>query len=123
MDPFIKFRDDVNTRIQQLLSTNNVFRVELNHKDELWDAYLNSFAPEHNPLYETKTEHDCNCCKSFIRNIGTLISINEKYEYETIWDIQVDPIYKASVKAMKDIVLNRPIKNVYLNKEHKLGNK
>jgi len=44
-------------------------------KDELWDLYLASFPEGVNPFYKARTEHDCNCCKNFIRDIGGLVAI------------------------------------------------
>ena len=32
-------------------------------KDALWDTYLASFPEGSNPVYKTRTEHDCQCCK------------------------------------------------------------
>jgi len=36
--------------------------MEVIKKDVIWETYLNAF-----PTEETRQEHICNCCKSFIR--------------------------------------------------------
>ena len=42
-------------------------------KDELWDTYLGSFPEGSNPIFRERTEHDCSCCKQFIRTMGDVV--------------------------------------------------
>lgn len=53
---------------------------------ELYDLYLKSFPEGTNPVYKTNTEHDCNCCKQFIRTIGTAVSIKNGV-VSTVWNV------------------------------------
>lgn len=46
-------------------------------KQQLWDTYLNSFPDGSNPMYKIRTEHDCNCCKNYIRQMGNVVAIVE----------------------------------------------
>lgn len=48
--------------------------------------YLASFPPGTNPIYKTNTEHDCTCCKNWIRNLGNVVAIVDG-RMETMWDI------------------------------------
>ena len=44
-------------------------------KDEMWETYLKSFPKGANPIFRERTEHDCNCCKNFIRAVGNVVEI------------------------------------------------
>ena len=43
--------------------------------DRLWEIYLASFPLGSNPIYKTRTEHDCGCCRHFVRSLGGLVNI------------------------------------------------
>lgn len=55
-------------------------------KHAVSDMYLASFPPGTNPIYKTNTEHDCTCCKNWIRNLGNVVAIVDG-RMETMWDI------------------------------------
>jgi hypothetical protein len=54
--------------------------------DDLWTTYLAAFPEGTNPIYRERTEHDCSCCKQFIRNIGNVVTIQDG-KLVSIWDI------------------------------------
>ena len=50
------------------MSTKPLYRTNV-VLDEIKDIYLAAFPAGTNPMYITNTQHDCTCCKSFIRNV------------------------------------------------------
>ena len=56
------------------MSVHPCFRVEISG-DELWNAYLGAFPDGANPIFRKRTEHDCSCCKSFIRTMGNVVAV------------------------------------------------
>lgn len=102
---------------------NQLYRVGLD-KNQIWDTYLGSFPAGTNELYRERSEHDCNCCKSFIRNIGGVVAMVDG-NIQTIWDIEdsdnVDNAYKVVAKAMDDLVRSSKITNPYLHYETSVG--
>ena len=55
---------------------------------DIYDSYLAAFPEGTNPIFRTRTEHDCNCCKQFIRRLGQLVAIllaQQGYAYASIW--------------------------------------
>jgi hypothetical protein len=118
MDLFIGFRDQVDTQMKEM-SKGQLYRVDIS-KDELWDTYLNSFPEGTNPMFKERTEHDCNCCKSFIRAVGNAVSIVDGL-IVTIWDIKVDSFYQEVADAMGALVRSRAIANTFLHREKKVG--
>lgn len=82
-------------------------------KDELWDTYLKSFPEGSNPTYKENTEHDCNCCKSFIRTLGKAVVIIDN-KLVSLWDIEIGGHYQLVADAMSALVKSKPIYNKLL---------
>lgn len=87
---------------------------------ELWDVYLNSFPAGTNPIYKNRTEHDCSCCRHFIRDVGGVVNIVDG-ELVTVWDGALDGPYGEVAKAMGSYVRGRQIRNAYLHSEQLVG--
>lgn len=118
---FNKFKTAVSTRFADMAKTG-LFRTEVS-KDKIWDTYLKSFPEGSNPIYRERTEHDCNCCKQFIRTIGNAVTVVNN-ELVSVWDINigsVEPEYQAVANAMAALVKSRPIVNQFLHYETKAG--
>lgn len=91
-------------------------------KDALWNAYLSNFKPEDNPLFRERTEHDCNCCKQFIREAGgILFADKDGLDTISIWDFEVDEKYKAPLAAMAKVAKEAGIDSVYLSERATVG--
>lgn len=122
-DIFVTFRAAVDKRVAHLLShPNSLFRMNVS-KDDIWQGYLNAFPEGTNPIYKERREYECNCCKSWIRQIGTMVAIiNGKIE--TVWDVpQAEGLGYFNVVATKMATLVRAanISNVYLHTELTAG--
>lgn len=87
----------------------------------LWDTYLNSFPEGSNPIYKTRTEYDCSCCRHFIKSIGGVVNIIGG-KVVTLWDFKVDGAYQQVADTMASYVCSRAIENVYLHTERMVGN-
>jgi hypothetical protein len=90
-------------------------------KDDLYAAYLGSFPEGTNQTYRERAEHDCSCCRQFIRAVGNVVSIVEG-KIVTIWDGKVgDPNYQIVSDAMAALVKSKPIDNEFLYTEATAG--
>ena len=76
MSQFCEFRQQLNKQLDHLTQKDSVFRADVS-KDEMWSTYLSSFAEGTDPIYKTNTQHDCNCCRQFIRDCGNLVIIED----------------------------------------------
>lgn len=117
---FNKLKHAVTAQFSKL-SRNDLFCVEID-RDEIWDTYLKSFPAGTDPIYRERTEHDCSCCRSFIRTIGGAVAIDDKGKVVSLWDFMVDdPAYAAVAKAMSAYVHAKAIDNQFIHFDSKVG--
>lgn len=102
------------------MSKYELFRTNV-EKDELWDTYLSSFPAGGNPVFRKRTEHDCSCCRQFIRAVGNVVVIVDG-AVVSLWDAPMaNPVYAAVSSAMSTLVKSRPIENRFLHTEGTAG--
>lgn len=118
---FITFKTAVAKQFKKM-SEGSLYTTDV-EKDALWDCYLSSFPEGTNPIYREKTEHDCNCCKQFIRDVGAVVSI-VKNELVSIWDIDpngVDEGYIEVANALSALVKSKNISNIFISEKKTAG--
>jgi hypothetical protein len=111
---FDKLKIQVQDKFKKLADTGKLFYVEIN-RELIWEHYLNGFV---DPV--EKLEHNCNCCKSFLRQYGGIVAIVDN-KVQSIWDIETDELYAPSIKNIKNYIKSLPITDVYKNTFEKLG--
>ncbi len=95
----------VATSFQDLAKDLHVFVVDL-EGDALYAQYLAAFPEGTNPIYKKNTEHDCSCCKHFIRRAGAVVAICNG-ELATVWDRAAEEApapYNIVATALRDMV-------------------
>jgi hypothetical protein len=121
MSEFKKFQQAIMIQFDKMKS-HNLFLTEVD-KDVMWDTYLSRFPEGTNPIYKERTEHDCNCCKQFIRVAGNLVAVIDE-KLVSIWDIDVDVShYQVVADRMSKLIKEAKIKNTFLHYEKKAGTK
>lgn len=118
---FVKMRDLLISHFNEMTKDcTHLFEVQCD-KDELWNTYLNSFPKGSNPIFRERTEHDCSCCRGFIKSIGNVVAIKNGV-LSTIWDFTCnDSVYDTVLKTMSDYVRKHSVSDVYLSIQAKLG--
>jgi hypothetical protein len=119
MSDFKPFSQAVHKQFSEM-SKHELFVVDVSG-DDLFAAYLAAFPEGTNPIYRERTEHDCSCCKNFIRNIGNVVAVvNGKMQ--TVWDtVNVGSEYDIVAKALSIIVSAAPIKSLFRASEKQYG--
>lgn len=84
MDQFPVFAKIVAKSFQAIVKEPDAFVVDIDG-DVLFQRYLAAFPEGTNPIFKKNTEHDCSCCKQFIRRVGSVVAINDG-KLATIWD-------------------------------------
>ena len=96
-----------------------LFRVDLT-RDYMWDLYLKSFPPGTDPIYRERTEHDCSCCRHFVKDMSNVVAIDGP-RMVSIWDVTVPEPYQTVVNAMATAVKNRFVTDVFRYREAHAG--
>lgn len=116
---FDKFKTAVAKQFA-LIQRLPLFRVAV-EGDLLWATYLSSFPEGTNPVFRERTEHDCSCCRHFIRTLGGVVAIIGG-DVVSIWDVAVkDPAYQAVADALSSFVKPFPIAAPFLHYERTIG--
>ena len=117
MSNFKLFSTAVHTRFTQM-SSGELFRTQ---SEGLFEHYLAAFPEGANPIFRERTEHDCSCCKHFVRNIGHVVTINDG-KVQTVWDsLDLPEPYKTVADKMAELVRQKPITGVFRTKFTSFG--
>ena len=97
------------------------FRTSVS-KDDLWHTYLASFPEGSNPLYRERTEHDCSCCRQFIKAVGNVVAVIDG-KLVSVWDVSLtdEPAYQAVADALSELVKRHAIADRFKHYENHAG--
>ena len=116
---FKSFKDPITRNFAEL-SQHPLFVTDT-PKDDLWAHYLASFPEGSNPIFRERTEHDCSCCRQFIKTVGAVVAVIDG-ELKSIWDTKfTEPAYQAVADAMSELITSRAIKHPFLHYEKHVG--
>ena len=115
---FLDFKKVVANQFE-IMKKHDLFRMQVT-KDDLWDTYLASFPEGTNPILKERTEHDCQCCKSFIRAVGSVVAIVDG-KLVSIWDVKLDGAYQIVADKLSTLVKSASIDNMFLHTESIAG--
>lgn len=120
MSEFQKFSSGVHHRYLKI-GGHELYQVNVD-KDAFYAAYLAAFPEGTNPIFRERTEHDCSCCRNFIKNLGTVVTIVAG-QIKTVWDDYeaFDAPYDVVAKALRDYLRAATIYGVYRTKEGSYG--
>lgn len=119
MPTFRKFKEAVERQLQVMAGIGQLFRVNI-PSDLVWETYLKSFPEGTNPIYRERTEHDCSCCRQFIRNIGNVVAIKNG-QLMSVWDIDINSFHQDVANALAALVRTGEVNNYYMHYEPQVG--
>lgn len=118
LDTFVAIQSAIAKQFKAM-SSKRLFAIAADGA-ALWETYLASFPPGSNPIYKSRTEHDCGCCRHFIKSIGGVVNIVDA-RVVTLWDLNIGGPYQVVADAMAAYVRARSIENIYLHSERMVG--
>lgn len=118
---FIEMRDRLISNFQEMVKDiTHLFEVDVD-KEEMWNLYLGSFPVGTNEIYRERREHDCSCCRQFIKIIGNAVIIKDN-QIRTIWDFQTNnSMYQPVLNALSAFIKSKLVSDVYISKFSKIG--
>ena len=76
MSDFKEFRTLLQQHFNDMVKDNNPLFITDADEDKLYDLYLDSFPVGTNEIFRKRREHDCSCCRRFVKNIGKLVAFD-----------------------------------------------
>lgn len=121
MDGFLKFKKALQDHFNEMQKdVTHLFEVDVD-KDELWNTYLDSFPAGTNNIFRERREHDCSCCRQFIKNIGAAVIIKDN-QVHTIWELELnDSTYQPVCDALDTFVKAHKVTDIYTTTFPKMG--
>lgn len=118
---FVEFRNKLQEHFAAMTKdVSSLFEINVD-KDELWNLYLDSFPAGSNNIFRERREHDCSCCRHFIKTIGNAVVLKNN-NIETIWDVELgDDVYQPVVNALSQFIKDHAISNIFVSKLEKIG--
>lgn len=119
---FKEFAELVRRQFDEM-SKHELFVVDIS-RDLVWERYLKAFPHGTDPMFRARTEHDCSCCRNFIKNVGNVVAIINGKKV-SIWEgIAAKASYPYDVVAadLANLVTNCEITNLFRTAERKFGN-
>jgi len=118
---FPAFAAVIRKRFEELAQSKQLFVVD-SDRDEIWNRYLKAFPPGTDPIYRVKTEHDCSCCRHFIRSVGNVVALKDGVPH-TVWDIynELKSPYKEVAYAMSSYITGLEVRDIFVTKYPKAG--
>ncbi|MGD2065609.1 MAG: hypothetical protein PVI43_00380 [Candidatus Bathyarchaeota archaeon] len=120
---FEVFKTAVQQQFSKMASDENQLFIVDTDRDTVWyEKYLGAFPEGSNQIFRERTEHDCSCCKAFVRQAGGIVSLDEDYNLVSIWDIRINnPAYQAVADSLSAYVKALPIANILLSEFKAVG--
>ncbi len=123
--PFHDFQAALAARFAELAAAPGarLFRAAV-LGDDLWAAYLAAFPPGSNLLYRERTEHDCSCCRHFVRTAGAAVFVADDLAPRSIWSglaLPPDSRYAPVAAALARRVESAPLEGALLHYERQVG--
>jgi hypothetical protein len=110
---FKHFNQKIQTQFAVMCNTGKLFRSKVTGR-EVWETYLSSFDDEKIFRDPESSEHNCNCCKNFIRRYGNIVAIDSNGELISMFtDLGDCGEYANSVKACALLLDSSSIQDVF----------
>lgn len=118
---FINFRTKLQEQFSAMINgSTRLFTVDVD-KDAMWNLYLDSFPAGTNEIYRVRREHDCSCCRQFVKQIGNVVAIKNGV-LSSIWDIDTgSTTYQPVADTLSAFIKSKTVNNVFITRERRAG--
>lgn len=118
---FIDFRTKIQKHFASMVEgAVRLFAVDVD-KDEMWNLYLDSFPAGTNEIYRERREHDCSCCRHFVKSVGNVVALKNG-QVISLWDVDInDTTYKPVAESLSAFIKSKIVTDVFFSKETNIG--
>ena len=117
---FKQFKKQLQDHFEEMVKDAQIlFEVDID-KDEFWNLYLDSFPKGTNEIYRKRREHDCSCCRHFIKSIGNVVVIKNNHVH-TLWEFQTNDTFQPVIDILDAYIKSHVVSNVYVSKVKSVG--
>lgn len=114
-------KEALKEKFNEITKDHVLYEVDLD-QEKLWALYLNSFPAGANPMYRVRTEHDCSCCRHFIKEIGKTVYFDDDLNIHSIFEFDTNTTaFQNSMDKMAEYVKGCKIVGVYFAPSEKVG--
>ena len=118
---FSLFSGPVQDKFNELCEhPGELFLVDIS-SFQVWDEYLNAYPVEVNGVFRERRHYDCNCCKNFVRRIGSVVRVVDNKIVDTIWNVSVPGYYQEVAKTLHEIVSKAKLQRAFVISETTAG--
>lgn len=112
MSDFSRFAIQIKQRFD-LLSQHELY-VTVPDGNQVWEKYLAAFPEGTNPIFRERTEHDCSCCRQFIKNLANVVALVDG-KLLTLWDNPetFEYPYDVVATALREFTRGHPISGLF----------
>ena len=116
----IEFNKLIQAQFDKMCTTGKLFKSSLTGQ-QVWEIYLNGFAPD--PIFRDpeSSEHNCNLCKNFIRRYGNIVAIDVDGKIMTMFDIDGVDDYTLPSHNIRVALRAVPISEVFFETFNELN--
>lgn len=109
-----EFNKKIQEKFEQISKNGKLFRVKLTGQ-QIWDLYLSSFNEENDPIFRdpNSTTHNCNHCNNFIRRYGNIVAIDDSYNIQTMFDVDITGEYENTAKVLSAAIKASEVEEVF----------
>lgn len=118
---FVEMKKKLQESFKEMVKdATHLFEINVD-KDEFWDLYLDSFPSGKNEIFRERREHDCSCCRHFVKTIGNAVLIKDNV-VKTIWDIELnDDAYQPVFNVLSSYLKSKSVSDIYVSKFKNIG--
>lgn len=118
---FKKMKELMTRNFVENFDGPTLFEVDLD-KDYLWNLYLDSFPEGTNEIYRKRREYDCNCCRHFLKSMGSVVRIDQHNDIHTIFEFDTgSEVFQPVMDALDAYVKSKAITDVFLTSDRTVG--
>lgn len=120
MSDFQKFSKIITAQFM-MMAQHELYKLDI-EGDDVYNVYLGSFPKGTNELYRQRTEHDCSCCRTFIKNIGNVVAVIDG-KAVSVWDATgIEYPYNEVAKFLSQTLQEHSIIGLFRTREKQYGN-